>query len=319
MVYGRLLGQNLSVSGKVFEIDRPVNLIGRGKDCTVVILDPSVSRMHTKISVDEDGRLRVEDLRSSNGTFLNDQRIESAYLKHGDRLRVGNVEFAVELSEHARASLDADIVKADGGRGLGVWIVLVALVLGALGAASYYLFLKPDPMAPGWFAAFDGDDGLAARVGKLAVSTREAFVDDKLAAAAKMLKDKDFDGALAAYNNLNAVVPENEDVAAGIKKVGLELKAKKDFEDSAEDQKKEDYAKAIAKLKGIPQDSAFYARAQQELKNLAEVKEEIKRVGGGYCKRGDKIECIRFLEQAQAIDPEDKALADEIAKLKGGQ
>ena len=316
MVYGRLLGQNLSVSGKVFEIDKPVNLIGRGKDCTIVILDPSVSRMHTKISVDEDGRLRVEDLRSSNGSFLNDQRIESAYLKHGDRLRAGNVEFAVELSDHARASLDADIVKADSGKGLFGWIALVVVILGLLGAASYYLFLKPDPMAPGWFASFDGDDGLSARVAKLAAATKTEFVDDKLKAASDLVKKQDFDGALAAYNNLNAAVPENEDVQDGIKKVGMELKAKKDFTDSGEDQKKEDYKAAISKLKGIPAESSFYARAQTELKNLAEVKEEIKRVGTGYCKRGDKAECLRFLEQALTIDPEDKALADEIAKLK---
>lgn len=319
MVYGRLLGQNLSVSGKVFEIDKPVNLIGRGKDCTIVILDPSVSRMHTKISVDEDARLRVEDLRSSNGSFLNDQRIESAYLKHGDRLRAGNVEFAVELSDHARASLDADIVKADTGKGLIGWIGLVAVVLGLLGAASYYLFLKPDPMAPAWFATFDGDDGIGVRVEKLAANVKQQFIDDKLEAAVELVKKQDFDGALAAYNNLNAAVPENEDVQAGIKKVGTELKAKKDFQDSAEDQKKEDYAKAIAKLKGIPQESSFYARAQTELKNLAEVKEEIKRVGSNYCKRGEKAECLRFLKQAAAIDPDDKVLADEIKKLESGQ
>lgn len=319
MVYGRLLGQNLSVSGKVFEIDKPINLIGRGKDCTIVILDPSVSRMHTKISVDEDNRLRVEDLRSSNGTFLNDQRIESAYLKHGDRLRVGNVEFAVELSDHARASLDADIVKADTGKGLLGWIGLVVIVLGLLGAASYYVFLKPDPMAPGWFAAFDGDEGLAVRVEKLTVSVKQEFIDDKLEAAADLVKKQDFDGALVAYKNLNDAVPENEDVQAGIKKVSTELKAKKDFQDSAEDQKKEDYAKAILKLKGIPAESSFYARAQTELKNLAEVKEEIKRVGANYCKRGEKAECVRFLKQAAAIDPDDKALAEVIAKLEAAQ
>lgn len=316
MVYGRLLGQNLSVSGKVFEFDRPVSLIGRGKDCTIVVLDPSVSRMHTKVTLDEDGRLRVEDLRSSNGSFLNDQRIESGYLRHGDRLRAGNVEFVVELSEHVRAGLDADIVRAEGARGLAAWIVLGMLVLGAAGAGTWYAFLRPDPMAPRWFASFEGEDGISAKVDLLIVQVKDQFIEDKLDAAQDLVKKQDFDGALAVYSSLSEVVPDNDDVQDGVKKVTIELKAKKAFQDGIDDLKKENYEKAITAFKSIPKESAFFTRADTELKNLIEIKEEIKRVAENYCRRGDKIECLKFLKQAAAIDPADADLATKIKSLE---
>lgn len=316
MVHGRMLGQNLSVGGKVFEFDRPVNLIGRGKDCTIVVLDPSVSRMHTKITVDEDGRLRVEDLRSSNGSFLNDQRIESAYLKHGDRLRVGNVDFVVELSDEARRSVDSDIGNAEGARGLMAWIVLATLVLGVLGSGAWYFFLRPDPMAPAWFASFDGDDGLSKRVELVVKSVKTSYIEDKLEEAAALVKSQKFSKAASVYEGLTAVVPQNVDVEEGIKAVTVELKAKKDYGDGIALLKKENYAKALKLFRGIPKKSAFFVRAENELKDLSSMKDEIKRVGMGYCKSGKKVECLNFLKQAQAIDPDDKELTTQIEKLQ---
>jgi pSer/pThr/pTyr-binding forkhead associated (FHA) protein len=45
--------------------------------------------------VSQAGELEVEDLDSTNGTFVNDQRVRRATLNAGDRLRVGRVELAV--------------------------------------------------------------------------------------------------------------------------------------------------------------------------------------------------------------------------------
>ncbi|MCA9513501.1 MAG: FHA domain-containing protein [Myxococcales bacterium] len=99
----RLVGRNLAFAGQVFRVQRKVNLIGRGKDCTITIIDPSVSRIHTKLSVERSGALTLEDLKSSNGTFVNDERIEVATINDRDVIRFGNVEFLVEL-EGAGAS-----------------------------------------------------------------------------------------------------------------------------------------------------------------------------------------------------------------------
>lgn len=80
-----------------FELNRVTTLIGRGKDCTLVINDPSVSRIHTKISQDESGRVILEDLRSSNGTYVNERRVDVQDLRHADRVRFGTVGFIYQV------------------------------------------------------------------------------------------------------------------------------------------------------------------------------------------------------------------------------
>ncbi len=88
---------------EAFELNRATTLIGRGKDCTLVINDPSVSRIHTKITQDDDGRVVVEDLRSSNGTYVNERRIDVQDLRHGDRVRFGTVGFVFQVEGETEA------------------------------------------------------------------------------------------------------------------------------------------------------------------------------------------------------------------------
>jgi pSer/pThr/pTyr-binding forkhead associated (FHA) protein len=56
--------------------------------------------VHCRLSTDARGDLSVEDLDSTNGTFVNDQRVSGrAALSPGDRLRVGRVELSVRKAE----------------------------------------------------------------------------------------------------------------------------------------------------------------------------------------------------------------------------
>jgi pSer/pThr/pTyr-binding forkhead associated (FHA) protein len=48
--------------------------------------------VHCRLTVLPDGELEVQDLASTNGTFLNGQRVEVARVAPGDRLQVGRVE-----------------------------------------------------------------------------------------------------------------------------------------------------------------------------------------------------------------------------------
>jgi len=99
--YGRLVPMQGSV-GEVYELTRPTTLVGRGKDCTIVINDASVSRIHGKLSRDDGGRVVLEDLRSSNGTYVNERRVDVQDLHHGDRVRFGTVAmvFQVQAEEY---------------------------------------------------------------------------------------------------------------------------------------------------------------------------------------------------------------------------
>jgi FHA domain-containing protein len=63
--------------------------IGRAEGCAIRLSDTYSSQQHARLSA-KDGRWVVEDLGSTNGTFLNEKRIESAQEVHaGDRIRIG--------------------------------------------------------------------------------------------------------------------------------------------------------------------------------------------------------------------------------------
>jgi pSer/pThr/pTyr-binding forkhead associated (FHA) protein len=69
-----------------------VRTIGRATGADFIVDAPLVSRVHCRLTVLPDGDLEVRDLDSTNGTFVNGERVERARLTSGDRLRVGRVE-----------------------------------------------------------------------------------------------------------------------------------------------------------------------------------------------------------------------------------
>ena len=78
-----------------------VKIVGRGPRADFVVAATLISRVHCQLSASA-LQLVVEDLKSTNGTFVNEQRIECVALKDGDRLRLGRVEFAVTKEETTR-------------------------------------------------------------------------------------------------------------------------------------------------------------------------------------------------------------------------
>ena len=72
-----------------------VRTIGRATGADFIVDAPLVSRVHCRLTAAPDGALEVKDLESTNGTFVNGERIDTASLRHGDRLKVGRVELEV--------------------------------------------------------------------------------------------------------------------------------------------------------------------------------------------------------------------------------
>ena len=81
---------------KEFMIHRDKTLIGRGEDCALRIPLLSISRRHCELIKGEDV-LTVRDLASSNGTYVNNQRVNEKHLKAGDRLTLGPTVFTVQI------------------------------------------------------------------------------------------------------------------------------------------------------------------------------------------------------------------------------
>lgn len=74
-------------------------IIGRQASAQIRVPLSTVSRQHCEVLVREN-TLRVRDLGSSNGTFVNDDRVQDAELHAGDVLTVGTFAFVVQINGH---------------------------------------------------------------------------------------------------------------------------------------------------------------------------------------------------------------------------
>jgi Inner membrane component of T3SS, cytoplasmic domain len=116
---GALLGRRLSLrAGR--------QTIGRRGDNDIVLDDLSVSASHAWI-MNQQGHYVLMNTLSTNGTFVNGKRIHEATLRHGDRVRFGQVEFTFLTRERGAGAAR---------RG---WLAAGAAALVAMGVAVWWL------------------------------------------------------------------------------------------------------------------------------------------------------------------------------------
>jgi DNA-binding CsgD family transcriptional regulator len=90
-----LLLRPVALSCRDFLLESGAWIIGRSKECDLVVDDRTVSRRHAKVVV-ANGRARITDLGSRNGTWLEGKRIrKSAAMVAGQAVRLGDIIFAV--------------------------------------------------------------------------------------------------------------------------------------------------------------------------------------------------------------------------------
>src|SRR4051812_29529558 len=94
-------------AGKRFELDPNGpgrTLIGKSPACEIRLSDPTVSRRHAALEIGERG-LRLIDLESRNGTFVNNIRIADGFLRGGETLLVGSTHLSVDMGAAAPVSI----------------------------------------------------------------------------------------------------------------------------------------------------------------------------------------------------------------------
>jgi len=96
--------------GKRFPLGELPIVLGRGQDCDVQIDEHSVSRRHARIQPASDAYYAY-DLRSTNGTYVNEQAIEKAPLHDGDYLRIGNCIYRFLAGGNVEAEYHEEIYR----------------------------------------------------------------------------------------------------------------------------------------------------------------------------------------------------------------
>jgi diguanylate cyclase (GGDEF)-like protein len=93
-------------AGQVYAIDGTDHVLGRGTEADVWIEDGGVSRRHARITCRSDGRYFAEDLGSTNGTFVDGQRIQVCEIRPGARIQIGpHIALRFQISDDAEEEL----------------------------------------------------------------------------------------------------------------------------------------------------------------------------------------------------------------------
>lgn len=82
---------------KTFELPSSVTVIGRRQDCDLCVPLMVISRRHCELNQDQD-QLKLRDLGSRNGTFVNGRRVEETQLNPGDEIQIGPVKFGIQIN-----------------------------------------------------------------------------------------------------------------------------------------------------------------------------------------------------------------------------
>ncbi len=127
-----LIGLSSGLTGRCFVFDEKEFSIGRGSDNFIVLTQPSVSSMHAKIRKVDSG-WKLMNLLSSNGTFVNGDKVIEKIIVPGDRIAFAEAEFVFGLVDQE--------VKEENKRhyNSSVYIAVVAIISMMLIAAMFYL------------------------------------------------------------------------------------------------------------------------------------------------------------------------------------
>ena len=103
----KLVVLSAGMTGRTHELKVEKTTIGRVEDNTFQIAEPSVSSHHCELVLKGNDVL-VKDLNSTNGTFINGEKVTESVLKTGQVLRLGQIELRLEADSTPAAQKKVD-------------------------------------------------------------------------------------------------------------------------------------------------------------------------------------------------------------------
>lgn len=126
------------VSGGAFGRSYPlmgITTIGRAPECGLRLDDPGLSRVHARLLPTEDG-VQLEDLGSTNGSYINDRRVLRGEVRPGDEIGFDTLRFRLMASGHHAEPVHVEAVAAHRGGSARLqwwpWAGLAVAVLAAI-------------------------------------------------------------------------------------------------------------------------------------------------------------------------------------------
>lgn len=138
-----LRGVSGAVFGKVFPVQGPV-VIGRAQEADIAVAADEISRRHALVKPTPDG-LSVEDLGSSNGTYINGKRVQQGFLSPGDELRLDAVRFilvapGMEMAQQAtRLAQPSEPAAPVASGGISKWVPIMLTAAAILVIVALFL------------------------------------------------------------------------------------------------------------------------------------------------------------------------------------
>lgn len=256
--------------------------VGRTDGNAIVIADASISRRHAILDVGVD-EVIIEDLDSSNGTWVNAVRIGRRQLQPGDRVRFGNIEF---LFGRAEQSMSVSTIARTWNQfrqferpiqlAIGVGIISLLAVISMLTVAIYRKSIAPDTTA----------------VGKLLQKAYDQAVEKGLTQARKGMAGELWQDAERAFKSVLDRDPINAEARRGIVTARENQEDKNNLTAAREALTRKQPAEALVRLRRIDQ-TGFYANAAQELILTARniISDAELELARRTCKNGEWKEC----------------------------
>lgn len=97
--------------GKQYRLIQQENTFGRAEHVDIYIRDPGISRNHGMISIDK-GQIILHDHHSTNGSFVNGQRIKKIQIHSNTRIQVGNTTMKIEYKNAREVELEHALQQA---------------------------------------------------------------------------------------------------------------------------------------------------------------------------------------------------------------
>jgi len=305
-----LKGRTPPFKDEIIPLEEDEIFIGRVDENHIVITHNSVSRRHSVIKIDtSQDVVRITDLDSSNGTYVDDKRIKDAILQNGNIVRFGDVEFEF-VDTQAPKAVTPGSKKIGGLTFSRNMIITVAIVFGLLFILVVAGSLKKRADQKRMISK-------AEKVEKGGKSSIDEKVNEYLNKISQQVEKRDIIAAKKSVSELLELDPINEE--------GLKWKARLEKESHYKELLETgDMKYSIGRVEEareilfrIPQESIFHESAAQKLKDINSkifnqtFSELIK------LKRQKKYrEAYNLVPKLAKIDPSSSDLINEMRELE---